>query len=47
MAKILVLLESPSKVTKIQHFLEEAFPENEYEVLASGGHITKIADSGT
>ncbi|AUF83268.1 type I DNA topoisomerase [Mesoplasma syrphidae] len=47
MAKILVLLESPSKVTKIQHFLEEEFSENQYEVLASGGHITKIADTGT
>ncbi|ATZ18472.1 DNA topoisomerase I [Williamsoniiplasma somnilux] len=45
--KILVLLESPSKIVKIQHFLEEAFPENEYTVLASGGHINRIADKGT
>ncbi|WP_051350837.1 type IA DNA topoisomerase [[Acholeplasma] multilocale] len=47
MAKILVLLESPSKVEKIKHFLEDAFPENEYEVKASGGHINRIADRGT
>lgn len=46
MAKILVLLESPSKTKKIQHFLSDAFPENEYIVLASGGHITKIPDRG-
>ncbi|AVP49626.1 type IA DNA topoisomerase [Williamsoniiplasma luminosum] len=46
MSKILVLLESPAKVAKIQHFLSEGFPENEYVVMASGGHINKIADKG-
>ncbi|WP_031542288.1 type I DNA topoisomerase [Mesoplasma photuris] len=45
--KILVLLESPSKVEKIKHFLEEGFPENEFEVMASGGHINKLPDRGT
>lgn len=46
MSKILVLLESPSKVTKIQHYLEEAFPQNKYKVMASVGHINKIANQG-
>ncbi|MDQ0567655.1 type IA DNA topoisomerase [Mycoplasma yeatsii] len=45
--KVLVLLESPSKIDKIKHYLEEGFKENEYTVLASGGHISKIADKGT
>ncbi|PPE06694.1 type IA DNA topoisomerase [Mesoplasma corruscae] len=46
MSNILVLLESPSKIDKIKHFLEDNFPENNYEVMASGGHINKISDSG-
>ncbi|ATZ16098.1 DNA topoisomerase-1 [Entomoplasma freundtii] len=46
MAKVLVLLESPSKTKKIQHFLTEGFPENEFTVLASAGHINKIPDRG-
>ncbi|PPE06022.1 DNA topoisomerase [Williamsoniiplasma lucivorax] len=46
MSKVLVLLESPSKIAKIQHFLNEAFSENEYVVMASGGHINRIADKG-
>lgn len=44
--KVLVLLESPSKIEKIKHYLEESFPENEFVVLASGGHINNIADKG-
>lgn len=44
--KVLVLLESPFKVEKVQHYLEEAFSENKYQVMASGGHINKIADKG-
>jgi len=46
MKNILVLLESPTKIQKIQHYLEETDPENKFTVLASGGHITKIANSG-
>ncbi|ATZ21180.1 type IA DNA topoisomerase [Mesoplasma coleopterae] len=46
MTKYLVLLESPSKVDKIKHYLTKNFPEDSFEVLASGGHINKIADSG-
>lgn len=46
MSKILVLLESPSKIEKVKHFLEETFQENQYVVLASGGHINKIPDKG-
>lgn len=46
MSKILVLLESPSKIDKIKHFLEDNFPNNQYDVLASGGHINRISDSG-
>lgn len=46
MAKILVLLESPSKIKKIHHFLTEGFPDDEFTVLASGGHINKIPDRG-
>lgn len=44
--KVLVLLESPSKIEKIKHYLEEGFPENQFVVLASGGHINSIADKG-
>ncbi|ATG97833.1 DNA topoisomerase I [Mesoplasma lactucae ATCC 49193] len=44
--KILVLVESPTKVAKIKGFLEEGHPEDEFEVLASVGHITKIANRG-
>ncbi|MDP4040262.1 type IA DNA topoisomerase [Mycoplasma mycoides] len=44
--KVLVLLESPSKIEKIKHYLEESFPENQFVVLASGGHINSIADKG-
>ncbi|AGJ90492.1 type IA DNA topoisomerase [Mycoplasma putrefaciens] len=45
--KVLVLLESPSKISKIQQYLQQSFPDNQYTVLASGGHIAKIADKGT
>ncbi|SYV96600.1 DNA topoisomerase I, partial [Mycoplasma putrefaciens] len=45
--KVLVLLESPSKISKIQQYLQQSFPNNQYTVLASGGHIAKIADKGT
>ncbi|ASZ09422.1 DNA topoisomerase 1 [Mesoplasma chauliocola] len=46
MAKYLVLLESPSKVEKIKHYLEKNFTDDSFEVLASGGHINRIVDSG-
>lgn len=46
MTKYLILLESPSKVEKIKHYLEKNFPNDSFEVLASGGHINRIVDSG-
>jgi len=46
MKNILVLLESPTKVEKIKKYLEQADPEDNFTVLASGGHITKIPNSG-
>jgi DNA topoisomerase-1 len=46
MKNILVLLESPTKVAKIKSYLEQGNPEDNFTVLASGGHITKIPNSG-
>ena len=43
---ILVLVESPTKISKIKSFLETGHPEVKFEVLASGGHITKIPNRG-
>jgi len=43
---ILVLVESPTKINKIKNFLETGHPEVKFEVLASGGHITKIPNRG-
>lgn len=44
--KVLVLVESPTKIAKIKNFLETGHPEDEFMVLASGGHITKIPNRG-
>lgn len=41
MARILVILESPGKIRKVQEILGE-----NYKVMASGGHIRELADSG-
>ena len=44
--KYLVIVESPSKCTKIQKYLKESFPNDEFIVKASVGHIMKLALSG-
>lgn len=44
--KYLIIVESPSKCTKIQKYLKELFPNHSFIVKASVGHITKLALSG-
>jgi len=44
--KYLVIVESPSKCKKIQKYLKECFPNDEFIVKASVGHIMKLALSG-
>ena len=44
--KYLIVVESPSKCTKIQKYLKECFPEDDFVVKASVGHIMKLALSG-
>ena len=42
MTKILVIVESPGKIQKIQKLLKKIFPENDYIVSASVGHIIDL-----
>jgi len=44
--KYLVIVESPSKCKKIQKYLKECFPNDEFIVKASVGHIMKLALTG-
>jgi len=44
--KYLIVVESPSKCQKIQNYLKECFPEHDFIVKASVGHIMKLALSG-
>ena len=44
---ILVLLESPGKIKKVSEILNNLKDGNNYIVMASMGHITRIEDSGT
>ncbi|WHQ37090.1 type I DNA topoisomerase [Spiroplasma sp. SV19] len=41
--KYLVILESPNKITKVKAYLEQAFPNHNFIVKASMGHITELA----
>lgn len=46
MVKYLVVVESPSKCSKIQKYLKELFPKHSFIVKASVGHISKLALGG-
>ena len=46
MAKILVLLESPRKVEKINKYLNKLNDGNKYTVIATEGHFVELADVG-
>lgn len=43
---ILLIVESPAKCQKIKKFLNEEFPNLNFEVIPSGGHIEEIKNPG-
>ena len=44
--KYLIIVESPSKCKKIQKYLKELFPQHDFVVKASVGHIKKLSLTG-
>lgn len=44
--KTLVILESPTKASKVTSFLKQLYPNEQFKVLASAGHIRELAKDG-